>query len=364
MNKRSLRRRPTTEPPAPITVDVSATSRDSAFGGSGRLAPALVASASPRRCRRLLDEPKSGSFLPRSPLSPDRPIAPFRSAFAPLAGFCAASPALSTSASSSSCRRPRLSSAPPLPAPVVEPPPPAPVVEPPPPVPVVVAAPPVPVELPPPAPVAELPLLRCPSRRARRLARRSFGGSANCPSADLDPSLRPRRSAPRLSRSFRAAADRPRRRRWAARLEHGDPSSEPITGSGMRRRCRSSSLAPCTIPFLYGAPGTGSPICFMRSAGARGPGNTVLLSTSGRSSRRQRGVGKRIEEIESKRRRQGVARRRHPFDGDLDANKDALAKLFKTFLDRRQQVVIRPLPAARAGRAGVVLAFLEGWLSI
>jgi chromosomal replication initiator protein len=122
--------------------------------------------------------------------------------------------------------------------------------------------------------------------------------------------------------------------------------------------------------FLYGVPGTGKShmINAIGSSLSKGLGGTVLLSTSG--SRLSRAVNAAIArngmaEIDAK-----VANSKALLIDDIhlmaltDQNKDALAKIFKSFFDRQQQVVITSLYPPRALGAlqdALKFSFSKGW---
>ncbi len=122
--------------------------------------------------------------------------------------------------------------------------------------------------------------------------------------------------------------------------------------------------------FLYGVPGTGKShmLNAVGSALSKGLGGAVLLSTSG--SRLSRAVNsalarKSMIEIETK-----VNNSKALLIDDIhlmavsDQNKDALAKIFKTFFDRGQQVVITslyPPKALGALEEALKFSFSKGW---
>lgn len=122
--------------------------------------------------------------------------------------------------------------------------------------------------------------------------------------------------------------------------------------------------------FLYGVPGTGKSH-MMNAIGAalsKGLGGAVLLSTSG--SRLSRAVNaalahRNMTEIDAK-----VANSKALLIDDIhlmalsDQNKDALAKIFKSFFDRQQQVVITSLYPPRSLGAleeALKFSFSKGW---
>jgi hypothetical protein len=122
--------------------------------------------------------------------------------------------------------------------------------------------------------------------------------------------------------------------------------------------------------FLYGIPGTGKSH-MLNAIGAtlsKGLGGSVLLSTSG--SRLSRAVNtalarKTMPEIEAR-----IAGSKALLIDDLhliaisDQNKDALAKIFKSFFDRKAQVVITSLYPPRSLGAleeALKFSFSKGW---
>jgi hypothetical protein len=122
--------------------------------------------------------------------------------------------------------------------------------------------------------------------------------------------------------------------------------------------------------FLYGVPGTGKShmLNAIGASLAKGLGGTVLLSTSG--SRLSRAVNaalarKAVAEIESR----AMASKALLVD-DIhlmaisEQNKDALAKVFKLFFDRKLQVVITSLYPPRSLGAleeALKFSFSKGW---
>jgi chromosomal replication initiator protein len=122
--------------------------------------------------------------------------------------------------------------------------------------------------------------------------------------------------------------------------------------------------------FLFGVPGTGKShlLNAVGSALSKGLGRAVLLSTSG--SRLSRAVNsalarKSMVDIETK-----INNSKALLIDDIhlmavsDQNKDALAKIFKTFFDRGQQVVITSLyPPKSLGALEEALkfSFSKGW---
>lgn len=122
--------------------------------------------------------------------------------------------------------------------------------------------------------------------------------------------------------------------------------------------------------FLYGVPGTGKShmLHAIGAALSKGLGSAVMLSTSG--SRLSRAVNaalarKNMAEIDAK-----VANSKTLLIDDIhllavsDQNKDALAKVFKGFFDRQQQVVITSLyPPKSLGALEEALkfSFSKGW---
>ncbi|HEX4049230.1 MAG TPA: DnaA/Hda family protein, partial [Elusimicrobiota bacterium] len=122
--------------------------------------------------------------------------------------------------------------------------------------------------------------------------------------------------------------------------------------------------------FLYGVPGTGKShmINAIGSSLSKGLGGAVLLSTSG--SRLSRAVNaalarKALAEIDDR-----VVKSKALLMDDIhllavsDQNKDALAKVFKSFFDRKQQVVITSLyPPKSLGALEEALkfSFSKGW---
>ncbi|MFI5363116.1 MAG: DnaA ATPase domain-containing protein [Elusimicrobiota bacterium] len=122
--------------------------------------------------------------------------------------------------------------------------------------------------------------------------------------------------------------------------------------------------------FLYGAPGTGKShmLHAIGEALSKGLGSSVLLTTSG--SRLSRAVnaalaGKGTAEIEA---RAGKSKALLVDDLHLlavsDQNKDSLAQLFKSFFDRKLQVVITSLYPPRSLGAleeALKFSFSKGW---
>jgi chromosomal replication initiation ATPase DnaA len=122
--------------------------------------------------------------------------------------------------------------------------------------------------------------------------------------------------------------------------------------------------------FLYGVPGTGKShmLHAIGAALSKGLGSAVMLCTTG--SRLSRGVNaalarKNMAEIDAK-----VANSKALFIDDIhllavtDQNKDYLGKLFKSFFDRHQQVVITSLyPPKALGSLEEALkfSFAKGW---
>jgi len=122
--------------------------------------------------------------------------------------------------------------------------------------------------------------------------------------------------------------------------------------------------------FLYGAPGTGkSHLLFaIASSMSKGLGSASLFATSG--ARLSRAVSAAVErgsmaEIDKK-----VADSKSLFVDDIhllsvtDKNRDLLAKLFKSFFDRGQQVVITsmyPPKALGTLEEALKFAFSKGW---
>jgi hypothetical protein len=122
--------------------------------------------------------------------------------------------------------------------------------------------------------------------------------------------------------------------------------------------------------FLYGVPGTGKShmLHAIGTALSKGLGGAVLLSTSG--TRLSRAVNaaiarKSMAEIDVK-----VTNSKALLIDDIhllavsDQNKDALAKIFKSFFDRQQQVVITslyPPKALGALEEALKFSFAKGW---
>jgi hypothetical protein len=122
--------------------------------------------------------------------------------------------------------------------------------------------------------------------------------------------------------------------------------------------------------FLYGVPGTGKShmLNAIGAALSKGLGGSVLMMTSG--SRLSRAVNTALSratmpEIDAK-----VANSKALLIDDIhlmaltDQNKDSLAKIFKSFFDRQQQVVITSLYPPRALGAlqeALKFSFSKGW---
>jgi hypothetical protein len=122
--------------------------------------------------------------------------------------------------------------------------------------------------------------------------------------------------------------------------------------------------------FLYGVPGTGKSHMLHAIAGAlsKGLGGSVLMTTTG--SRLSRGVNaalarKSMAEIDVR-----VTNSKALLIDDIhlmaisDQNKDALAKIFKSFFDRQLQVVITslyPPKALGALEEALKFSFSKGW---
>jgi hypothetical protein len=122
--------------------------------------------------------------------------------------------------------------------------------------------------------------------------------------------------------------------------------------------------------FLYGVPGTGKShmLHAIGTALSKGLGGAVLMSTSG--TRLSRGVtaavaAKNMAEIEAR-----AANSKALLIDDIhllnvtDQNKDALAKIFKSFFDRRQQVILTslfPPKALGALEEALKFSFAKGW---
>ena len=251
--------------------------------------------------------------------------------------------------------------APPSPEPLSAPPPPMPTLAPPPPMPDLTPVPPAPeipplVSLAPPAPVPAPPPPAPPPAPA------PVAAPAPAP-APVPASVPPPAAGPA---AFQLAVD----------LREGWTLDTMLVGA-YNRFAHAAAMSVVTSPgtmynplFLYGVPGTGKShmLNAIGAALSKGLGGAVLISTSG--SRLSRAVnaaiaGGGLGEVDKR-----VANAKALLIDDIhlmalsDQNKDALAKIFKSFFDRKLQVIITSLyPPKSLGALEEALkfSFSKGW---
>jgi hypothetical protein len=278
-------------------------------------------------------------------------------------------------------------SAPPTPAPLASPPPPMPELAPPPPMPALPAAPP-PVPLA--APAVEppsIPALKPAEAEKPPLVSLSPPTPVPAPQPAAPPTpapvtiaslstIAPLPVAPPPAGVSVPPPPAPAQFQMAVELRAGWTLDTMLVGA-YNRFAHAAAMSVVTSPgtmynplFLYGVPGTGKShmLNAIGAALSKGLGGAVLISTSG--SRLSRAVNAAIArgglgEIEAR-----VAASKALLIDDIhlvalsDHNKDALAKVFKSFFDRKLQVVITSLyPPKSLGALEEALkfSFSKGW---
>jgi hypothetical protein len=287
--------------------------------------------------------------------------------------------------------------APPVPAvpvpPVPEAPPPPPPPPPPAPEPVLEAPPPVPepaVPIPPaPAPTPMIPELKAPEPEKPALVSLTPAAPAEpppppapeipAPAPVAAPAPTPAATPPAPVEAVPASTPPPAP---AAAMPitvdlRADWTMETLLVGAYNRFAHAAAASVISSPgtmynplFLYGVPGTGKSHMLHAIAGAlsKGLGGGVLLATSG--TRLSRAVNtclakKSMTEIDVK-----VTNSKALLIDDIhlmavsDQNKDALGKIFKSFFDRQQQVVITslyPPKALGALEEALKFSFSKGW---
>jgi chromosomal replication initiator protein len=262
----------------------------------------------------------------------------------------------------------------PPPMPTLAPPPPMPTLAPPPPMPVLTPPPPLGIPSLVPPPPSDKPALV--SLMPEPLATPT---PAPAPFPTLSPSPAPTAAfAPVLVSSPTLAAAEEEQEEYPIAVDlRPERTMESLMVGAYNRFAHAAVMSAVTSPgtmynplFLYGIPGTGKShmVNSIGAALSKGLGGAVLLATSG--SRLTRSVNaalsrKTMAEIQSR-----VDNSKALLIDDIhlmaisDANKDALAKIFKSFFDRKAQVVITSLYPPRSLGAleeALKFSFSKGW---
>lgn len=283
---------------------------------------------------------------------------------------------------------PAMPPAPPTPAPIAAPPPPMPSLAPPPPMPELAPPPPVPTPVPAAPPAAEppaIPALKPPEPEKPPLVSLAPPPPTPAPQPAPPPPApaptpmpppAPAAAPPPAAVSVPPPPTGPAQFQMAVELRPGWTLDTMLVGA-YNRFAHAAAMSVVTSPgtmynplFLYGVPGTGKShmLNAIGAALSKGLGGAVLISTSG--SRLSRAVNSAIArgglaEVESR-----VASSKALLIDDIhlmalsDQNKDALAKIFKSFFDRKLQVVITSLyPPKSLGALEEALkfSFSKGW---